>query len=546
MSETTEAATQQSRNDTSRRMAGAAAVMMASMFASRVLGFVRDAIISGKFGQGAGSDVYYAAFNVPDLLFYLIAGGALSSAFIPVFTEKITLGRRQEAWRIFSTVACVMSLVVSGVVVAGELLAHQLVRLTSYGFAPELIPETVRLTRIVLPAQLCFFLGGLMMGAQQAHGKFLVPSLGPNIYNVGIIVGGMALGSTLGPEGLCWGALGGAIIGNFVIQLIGVRKLGMRFTPSLAWRDPDVMRVWKLMLPVIFGIALPQVSMLFNKIFASSLGQGPVSALQRGALLMQAPLGIFGQALAIAIFPTMAAQAARKDFGGMRNTVNQGMRFVLFLTIPSSVGLVLLGHPAIALWLQHGVFRQADTDMVVVALTYYSIGLFAWAAQGVLSRGFYALQDTVTPVVVGTVVTLIFIPTNLFFMNGLHLGIVGLPLATTVAATLHMLAMGTVLSRRLSGIGAAGIVRSAALICAASAIAGAAGWAALRLIDLAPAIGNGLAAVKLGALLRLLAGGGVFVGVYCGAAFALRMDETSQIVGMLRRGRSRSGAAPTA
>lgn len=528
------------RPDAGRGVAGAAVIMVVSIFASRVLGLVRDAIISGKFGQGSISDVYYAAFVVPDLLFFLIAGGALSSAFIPVFTEKITLGREDEAWRVFSIVASVMLVVVTAFVVVGEMLTAPLVRLTSYGFTPAEVAATVPLTRIVLPAQLCFFLGGLMMGAQQAKGRFLVPSLGPNIYNLGIIFGGLVLTAFVGVAGLCWGALLGAIVGNFALQGWALSRLGMRYRPTFNWRDPDAMRVWKLMLPVILGLALPQVSILFNRIFATSLGPGPLSALTRANMLMQAPLAIFGQALSVAIFPTLAAHAARRDWAQLRASVNTGIRFILFLTVPSSVLLILLARPVIAVILQHGRFSSADTTMTATALTCYSLGIFAWSAQAVLARGFYAMQDTVTPVVIGTLVTLVFIPMNLLFMNTLGLGYAGLALATTVAATLHMAAMLAVLRARLRGLGGRHLAMSVGRIVLAGAAAGVVCWAVREGAGSLLGPAHGVREVKVHALLTLGAASAAGTMVYGLCALALGSGELRHALRLLARRRARA------
>jgi putative peptidoglycan lipid II flippase len=518
----------------SRRIAGATAIMMAAILASRLLGLVRNAVISHEFGQGYQADIYTGAFMLPDLLFFLIAGGALSSAFIPVFTEKVTHGKQEEAWRLFSTVATCMFVVVSGFVLVTEVFAYRFTGLLNYGFSPQKVADTVPLTRIVLPAQLCFFLGGIMMGAQNAHKKFLIPSLGPVIYNLGIIFGGVVLAQWLGVAGLCWGALAGAVVGNFGLQWWSLRRLGMRFTPSLHFRDPDAVRVWKLMLPVIFGLALPQVSIIFNRMFASSLGDGPQAAITNANQLMQVPLGLFAQAMGVAIFPTLSALAAQRDFTRLRSTSSGGIRALLFLTIPSSVLMFVLAVPIVQLLLQHGKFHAPDTQLAAGALAFYCIGIFAWSAQSILSRSFYALQDTRTPVIIGTAVTLVFIPMNLLFMNVLHLGIRGLALATSVAATLHMLVMLLVLRKRLSGFETGKLLTSIGKTVVASGMAGLACWAvAQTLHGNVPLEGH----VKLHAATVLLAGGLVGICVFVACAGLLKMEETRQAVSMLRRKR---------
>jgi putative peptidoglycan lipid II flippase len=513
-----------------RRVAGATGIMMAAILASRLLGLVRNAVISHQFGQKYWADVYYGAFQIPDLLFYLIAGGALSSAFIPVFTEYITHKRDHQAWHVFSTVTCVMFVVIGALILLGEVFAVPLVRLVNPGFSPAKVADTVPLTRIVLPAQLCFFMGGILMGAQYARQKFLIPALGPIVYNLGIIGGGVFLAGMLGVRGLCWGALIGAIAGNFALQLWAVARSGMQFRVSFAWRDPDVVKVWKLMLPVVLGVALPQVSIWINRAFASRLGDGPMSALTNANQFMQVPLGLFAQAMAVAIFPTLSEQAAQKRYADLRATSSGGIRSLLFLTIPTSVFMIVLAVPVVQLLLQGGKYGPGDTALAASALGFYCIGIFAWSAQSILARSFYALQDSVTPVLVGTGVTLLFIPMNWVFGWWLGMGIRGLALATTVAAALHVFLMLAVLRRRLGGFETGRLLLSVGKTLLASAAAGAACWAAAR--------GSGdvfASHLKLHAAVVVTVGFAAGAAVYAGCAVLLKMEEVRQVRSLLRR-----------
>lgn len=523
-------------SNTTRHVAGATGIMMASILASRLLGLVRDAVISHQLGQKYAADVYKGAFQIPDLLFFLIAGGALSSAFIPVFTSCIAEGREDDAWNLFSAVATIMFVVVGAFVVFGEVFTAPLMHLVNPGFPPAKVAATVPLTRIVLPAQVCFFIGGLLMGCQFARGKFLIPSLGPIVYNIGIIIGGLVLYRWLGLPGFCWGALGGAVAGNFFLQIWGAKRVGMRFRISFAGRRPDVVRVWKLMLPVVLGVALPQVSIWINRAFAGVLGDGPMAALDNANRIMQVPLGIFAQAMAVAVFPTLSALAATGRLAEMRDTSSGSLRSLLFLTIPSSVYLILMATPIVQLLLQHGKFHADDTALASVALGFYGIGIFAWSAQSILSRSFYALQDTVTPVLIGTGVTLVFVPMNWLFMNTLAMGIRGLALATTVAAILHAVVMLWVLRRRLGGFDGRRLALSVARVLAASAAGGVACWGARSGVDwvLGAAVGGTLH-VKAVAAIELLAGAAAGGLVYVGACVLLRAQELREAVGLLRR-----------
>lgn len=510
--------------------------MMSAILASRLLGLVRNAVISHQLGQNYRADVYYGAFQIPDLLFYLIAGGALSSSFIPVFTEKITHGKEREAWHVFSVVACMMFVIISGFIVLGEIFAVPLVQLVNTGFSHDKVLATVDLTRIVLPAQICFFLGGLLMGSQYARHQFRIPALGPVIYNLGIILGGLILGRWLGMAGLCWGALIGAIVGNFGLQLWAVKRQGMEFHISFDYRNPDVIKVWKLMLPVVLGVALPQVSIWINRAYASYLKDGSVAALTNANQLMQVPLGIFAQAMAVAIFPTLSALAAQKNYDELRSTSSGGIRNLLFLTIPSSVLMIILAVPIVQLLLQHGAFKPADTPITASTLAWYGVGIFAWSAQSILARSFYALQDSRTPVIIGTVVTFIFWPLNPFFMTTLHMGIHGLALATTIAATLHMVVMMLVLRQRLHGFEMGKLIDSVGRTVLASLAAGAVCWIATRWLGSTFGT-HGVQHVKLHAAVMLVVGFGLGGTVYIACAHLLRMEEMTHALAMLRRRR---------
>jgi putative peptidoglycan lipid II flippase len=437
-------------------------MMMFSVLMSRVLGLVRDRVIAMKFGQGFETDAYNAAFTVPDLLSYVIAGGAISSAVIPVFTEYIHAGKQREAWRIFSVVAIVTTWSVSALIIIGEIFAWQLVAKLNPGakFEPN-IPRTVFLTRILLPAQLCFFLGGLMMGVLQTKDVLFGQAIGPIIYNLGIIFGGTVLIQFAPADNrivvLCWGALIGAFIGNIVIQWALIRRVGGYFVPKRLKEllaDDGVKagskQVWVMMLPILLGVALPQIAAITNKYFASYLTSGAQSALMNANRMMQVPLGVFAQATAIAIFPTMAAQYAQRDIKALRSTTNYGLRFIFFMTIPASALMIVLALPIVQLLLQSGKYSAINARDAAAALQYYSIGIFAWSGHSILARAFYSVKNTKVPVIVGTIATLLFIPMNRPLME--LLGFRGLALATTIASALNMFALLILIRVRLRGI----------------------------------------------------------------------------------------------
>ena len=572
---------------TQRRVAGAAGIMMAAILFSRVLGLVRESVVASQFGQTKTTDVYNAAFILPDLLFFLIAGGALSGAFIPVFSEYIELKKVKDAWRIFSVVASVMLIVVSVFILFGEIFTPPLVALTSgfvnipggipvpsdvhglglmgfllkqgwhYMLAPGDTPfkvsETIRLTRIVLPAQICFFLGGLMMGTLQARGNPWGQALGPIIYNLFIILGGVFL-SRLMPldrkiDSLCYGAVIGAVVGNLALQWYLVLKSGGYYEPKHLfryWNHEGVRKVWRLMLPVILGLALPQVSTIIGRMFAGSLGDGYVSAFMSANKLMQVPLGVFAQATAIALLPVMSAQAARMkdalannnfalartEMTTLRDSVNFGIRSILFLTIPSSVLMWLLALPFVQLVFQGGLFKLSDAYVCAEVLRWFAVGIFAWSAHSIVTRGFYALQDSKTPIIVGTFVTVIFIPLNIPFKN--MMGVSGLALATSIAATIHMFSMLVLLRKRLNGIDGWRLLLSVSKTVFASYVTAVLCAALYR-----PLYFHYLAHVEKGARTHAAIVLGICLPfsalVYGGLALALRMEEVDVVKRLLNK-----------
>jgi putative peptidoglycan lipid II flippase len=377
---------------------------------SRVLGFARDAIIAAQFGQNAITSAYLYAFTLPDTLWMLVAGGAFYAAFVPVITEYFTKGDEEAAWKTYSIVTTFLFVCLSVVIPLAWIFARPLIEhfiapgFPDYAVIPghgvvHPLSMAVEMTRIVLPAQYCFFLGTLMMGMLQAKKRFLMPAFGPVIYNVGIIAGGLLLAPTIGIMGFSWGALVGAVVGNLILQIWAIRGIGVRFKPSLDLSFPGVKRAGKLVLPVIFGVSLPQATAIVNGMFVANVASAK-SILEFTNRLMQLPLGIFGQAIGIAVLPTLSQQAAQDDMPAFRETLNHGIRLALFLTAPTSILLIVLAQPLITMVYQRGSFTAADTASAVPALVLYSLGVWAWSAQAVVARAFYARNDTWTPVLV--------------------------------------------------------------------------------------------------------------------------------------------------
>ncbi len=447
--------------------------MMISLFLSRVLGLVRESITNAQFGQTIYTDAYNTSFQIPDLLFFLIAGGALSSAFIPVFSEYLHTEREGEAWHIFSSVVTIMTLLIVGFVTVAWIFAPQLTTSVAGGMDPAAFPLVTTMSRILLPAQIAFFVGGLLFGTLYARQIFSVPGLGPNIYNIGIIFGALVLSSmfTPGVIGMSWGALIGAFLGNIIVPLFVLKKLGATYRFSLDTKHPGVRKVFKLMLPVVLGLSLPAVYAMIVRYYGTVYPAGTVSALDAGNKLMQVPLGIFGQSLAIGVFPALSQFFAQDRMEMFRDQLAKTLRTVLYLSMPASVFLICLPREIIEVLFQHGAFTAADTARTVPAVQMFAIGVSFWCLQPVLMRAFFSIQNSVTPIVLGTITSAVFLALSYGSVR-LGLDYPMLPLAGSISAIVLAAMLMVAIKRSVGGLDVAGVLKTMAMTAIAAAISG--------------------------------------------------------------------------
>ncbi len=500
-----------------QRIARAAALVMALFVLSRLLGLAREMVIGARFGTSADYDAYLAAFTIPDILFTLIAGGALGSAFIPTFTGYFARGDAAGGWRLASAVINLLLVALTGAAVLAWLGAPLLVATVLVpGFPPAQQALTVALMRIMLLAPLFFGVSGVVMGILNARQHFLLPALAPSFLNLALIVAALLLAPRMGVRALALGYVVGAVL-HLAVQLPGLSWVGARYRPLLTLRDPGVREVLRLMAPRVLGLAAVQLNFLVNKNIASWMGEGAVSALNYAWLLMLLPQGVFAQAVATAAFPTFAEQAARGEQAAMRHTLAATLRAVFFLTLPAAIGLMLVGRPLVALLFERGAFAAASTQAVAWALAFYALGLVGHAGVEIVARAFYALHDTWTPVWVGGLAMVLNILLSLALPTAFaSVGApphAGLALANSAATLLEMVALLGLLRPRLGGLEGRTLARSLgrsglAVIAMAGVLLG---WQAL-VSQASPLVGGG---------------GGVLLGaaVYLGAAALLRADE---------------------
>ncbi len=489
-------------------------IVMAGVLASRLLGFFRQWTVAHEIGVNAATDAYNAAFTLPDFLNYLVAGGALSVTFIPVFAKYIAESKEDEGWHVFSTVISVMGIALIVLVLAGEILAPQIVTAIAPGFRAGERDETVFLTRLMLPAQFCFYLGGILSAVQYAKSRFLVPSLAPVIYNLAIISGGLVLASRIGITGFSVGVLAGALAGNFLLQIYGARRAGACFAPNFDIRHPGFRLFIKLSIPIMLALSLVFTDDWIIRWFGSFLAQGSITWLSYAKTLMRVPLAVVGQAVGVASFPFLAQLYSENKHAELNRLLNNTLRGLLLLLVPISALTIALDRPLVYFVFSHTRLRGRDFTATASALGFFSLGMFAWGAQNILARGFYATRNTLAPAIVGTAITFLNLP--LYWYLSQQMQHRGLALASSAGITVYAVALFFLLSRRTENREAPKVAVFFLKLCVASAFGGwvcfeMAGWLESRiawksmtgsLTVLAPAAALGL--LVIGGLAKAL------------------------------------------
>jgi putative peptidoglycan lipid II flippase len=499
-----------------RRITQSTGIVMGSVLLSRVLGFFRDWTVAHQIGSNASTDAYYAAFTLPDFLNYLVAGGSLSLIFIPVFTKYLAEGAEDQAWHVFSTVLTFMGLVLVFLVAVAEIFAPSLVRVIAPGFNAAEKVRVVFLTRLMLPAQICFYLGGVLSAVQYAKAQFIVPSLAPLIYNVAIILGGLLLSSQLGVTGFCVGVLAGALLGNFGLQVYGARRAGAQFHPDLDLGNPAFRLFLRLAIPIMLALSLVFTDDWIIRWFGSYLPAASITWLNYGKTLMRVPLGVVGQAVGVASFPFLAQLFSESRFAELNRTLDSTLRGLILLLVPISALMMAESRPLVHLFFARTKLNSFDLDSTATTLVFFSLGMFAWGAQGIVARGFYAARDTLTPAVTGTLLAVLNLPVYWLLVHRFqHLG---LALASSIGIIAYTVVLFALLERRLPGYELGSLAIFFGKVAALSAAAGLVtfrvtqwlgariGWSSTKgaLIDLVLASAVGLVtAVALAWALRV-------------------------------------------
>jgi putative peptidoglycan lipid II flippase len=508
----------------------AASIVMAAYILTTLVGIVRGSVISHAFGTSLELDAYNAANRVTELLFNLTAGGALGSAFIPMFTGMLTRKDTQSAWKLASGVINALLLILIGVSALMWLFAPVIVDKILFALVtnanPAMLGLTVTLLRTMLPTVIIFGVSGLVMGTLNAHQVFLWPALAPAMYSLGQIFGTLVLPKSMGIQRLAVGAVIGAL-GHLALQLPTLFHLPNRFYEKAAGiKDAAVRQVLKLMVPRIIGAGVVQLNFVANTIIGLSLGEGTASALTWAFTIMLMPQAAIAQSAGTASLPTLSAQVELGQFDQFKQTLSGIMRVMLLLALPATIGLVMLRVPIIRVLYERGSFDTSSTQMVAWALLWYAAGLTGHSLVEVLSRAFYAMHDTKTPVIVGVLamtanILLSFVFARLFGEIGwLPLG--GLAFANSLATAVECLALLQILRKRLKGLEGRQVLHTGWQALLGSAVMGLGlfGWLALA--------GEQSKYVVLA--------GGVVIGliVYAGMLGLLKVPELRSILKKLK------------
>lgn len=460
------------------RVTNAAGIIGSATLLSRIFGFLRDVVIAGYFGAGLGSDAFFVAFRIPNLLRRLFAEGSLSIAFIPVFTEYLTNKGKDEAFKLAGSAILLLSIILTMLALFGILLSPLIIRIIAPGFAgsPEKLSLTITLTRIMFPY--IFFIGmvALCMGILNVLGHFAAPALAPVFLNLAMIGGVFFISPHLSEPitGLAIGVIIGGVL-QLLLQIPFIIRKGVFFWKKTRIYHVGLKKVGLLMLPTVFGAAVYQINILVGTLLASLLPEGSVSYLYYADRLVQFPLGIFAVATATAVLPSLSRQAAAEDLAGVRETFVYAMNLVFFITIPSMVGLIILREPIISLLFKRGAFDAETTRLTAVALLYYGMGLWAFSAVRIVVSTFYALQDTKTPVRMAVVSVIANIVLAVLLMGPLGHG--GLALSTSLASMLNLVLLIRALRVTLGSLELKNIKESVCKTLVSSAMMGAVVWA---------------------------------------------------------------------
>ena len=506
-----------------------------AVFLSRITGLVREITFAGLFGAGMVYDAFLAAYRIPNLLRDLLAEGALSAAFVTTYSQALSGRGPKHAHALSNRLTTLLVPLVAVICVGGAVFAPSIVQRMFQGYSAieGKLELTVLLTRIMMPFLLFIVLAAKAMGVLNSHGKFGVPALSSMFFNLTSVVVGLLLGFVLGPEfgfepivGMALGTVLGGFV-QYASQIPSLRLVGLRFRPEMVLKDPGVRQILRLMGPATIGAAAVQINVMVNSFFASRVTDGagviidgPVSWLGYAFRFMQLPLGLFGIAVASATLPLISREAGAGRIDEFRDTLSRSLGLVFLLTIPSTVGLLVLSQPLIGVVYERGQFTAFHTEQTALALAFYSLGLVGYASTKVLAPAFYALDNVRTPTLVAVLSIALNFTLNFVFIEVLGLGHWALALSTSLVATLNSILLFAFMRSQVRGVQGRRLLSGGMKISLASAVMGACCWVCAHFLEAAMGPGT-----FIGRLAVLLVSVPVGVGLIYWLCRLLRVPE---------------------
>lgn len=514
-------------SQTGKQLARAAFLLMATVILSRILGYGREVALYSLFGQNYITDAYRAAFSIPDFIYLMLVGGALSSSFIPVFSSFVANGEEDEGWKAASIVFNYVMIFLVGLIAVAYIYTEPLINLLAPGLPMSYSQLAVKLTHIMFLQTFFMALNGMAMGVLNSYNRFAAPALGSLVYNLIIILVGWAFFRQFGIAAFSYGVVLGAAL-NFMVQIPALRRVGMKYYLSFDYRNKGFHQIVILFIPVLAGLGVAQLNLFVNQNLASGLGPGMIGAMNLAQKIMNLPLGIFAVSIATAVFPTMTMLAAKGEMESFKRTTSLGIRAVLLISIPSAFGLLALGEPVIKLLFEQGEFTAQMATVTGQALVYYCVGLFAYAVLQVLNRGFYALKDTATPVI-AAVITIganIILSINLINVMGLR----GLALSYSLAGIVNVVILLVVLKVKLGKIGGIKIIKSFTISVLASVV---------MMIAVKYSFTYVITVLHYHSKINLLLGTTVTsilgAAIYMAFVYGFKLEETQLVINMFRK-----------
>ena len=511
----------------------ASLILTVAALASRLLGWIRLLVIGSQFGASRELDAYFAAFRIPDAIFQLVVAGALSAALIPVFAGYRARGQEREAWQLASSVINLVLIALAGFSLVMAIFAPVFVPIVAPGFDAPTTELTIRMTRVMLLSPVLIGMGAVVTGILNSYQQFTVPAIAPLLYNVAIILAAIFLAPIMGVEGLAVGVAAGSLA-HLAVQLPNLARVGQRYDLTIGLSHPGVRRVAWLMGPRTLGLAAGQINFLVSTVLASGLPEGSLTAYNYAFQLSQIPVGVVGVSIAVALFPTLSQDAALGRVGEIRRQVAGAVRVLVFVAAPLTAIMIVLREPLTSVFYQYGLFSQSATDRTASTLLFFAIGLVGHIVVHVLTRAFYAMQDTRTPVAWAIIAVAVNVPLMAWLVG--PMGVEGLALALSISSVLEVIGLLWFLRRRLESVDEAAIVRSVAR-------AGVAGLAAALLmlggLTIVEGSLGGFLDNAVGRLLALLILSVAGLAIFLLVAAALRSPELDQLRALVRRGRAR-------